>query len=458
MTIAPRRRAAEWLRVLPVLFAIVAEAAWVWVVAGLIQEYALAPVGVGLPATVTAVGIGAAAGNLLGPRLGMRWPLAAALLALTAGAVGWLAAPEVRDALVDGSIGRALGLNPGGWLAALAVLRGYRHARLPLHEPTLVTIFAVGVPALAFAAVAGGMVAEPFRSRFLSDALLGATIFAASSTVALALARLSAVGADAGFDWRRNPPWLLVVIGLITVVAAVAQPASQLAGPVITLLIGLLAGPLVVVGLVLGFTRRAAWFMFIAAGATLVYVAIVALFLGEPASGPVEGESGLPATVPERAADDPIAVAAFILLAATVAIVVLVRLWMRRSPPDDGRADETRTIDRGETRPAGNRRRRWRLRAETPRDAVAAYRALDDELGRNPALGRSPGETPREHAHRLRAGGQADFGLDLLAADYALARFGETSLSPAENRRAVERWRRLRRLGRGHPQGRAQAE
>ncbi|HEX7221608.1 MAG TPA: hypothetical protein VF231_00035, partial [Candidatus Limnocylindrales bacterium] len=272
-----RPRVLDALRPLPVVFAVVAEGAWVWVAAGLVQEYALSPIGIGLAPLVAVVAAGVVTSHLVARRLGSRWPLVATVLALIVGASGWLAAGEARAALADGSPGRALALNPGGWLAALAFVRGYRHARLPLHEPTLATMVALGVPGLAFAALAGGMIAEPFRSRFLADALLGATIFAASATVALALARLSAAGADAGFDWRRNPPWLLVVVVIIAAGAIVAPPAAEVAGPAITLVIGLVAGPLLVLALVLGFTRRTAWFMFIAGGVTLVYVGLVAL-------------------------------------------------------------------------------------------------------------------------------------------------------------------------------------
>jgi hypothetical protein len=443
-----RRRLLDRLRPLPVVFAITAEAAWVWVAAGLVQEYALSPVGIGLAPLVVVVAAGAVASHLLAGRVGARWPLVATGLAMAVGAVGWLAAEEARAALADGAPARALGLNPGGWLAAVAFVRGYRHARLPLHEGTLATMVALGVPGLAFAALVGGMIAEPFRSRFLADALLGATLFAASSTVALALARLSAAGADAGFDWRRNPPWLLVVVVLIAAVAIVAPPAAAVAGPLITLLIGLIAGPLLVVALVVGFTRRTAWFMFIAGGVTLVYVGLVALFLGDPAEPPADAGSGVAVIPPERATEDALAVAGFILLLAAVAIAILVRLWMRRTPEADADPDETRTIDRGETiRPLARRRRRWRVSA--PTDAVSAYRALDAELARHAPVARERGETPAEHARRLRTAGDADLGLELLAADYALVRFGGVELSAAEEHRAVERWRRLRRLAAG---------
>jgi hypothetical protein len=79
-----------------------------------------------------------------------------------------------------------------------------------------------------------------------------------------------------------------------------------------------------------------------------------------------------------------------------------------------------------------------------PVDAVTAYRALDEDL-RATNLRRLPDETPAEHARRLRSRGLSRLALDLLAADYALATFGGVTLSAAENRRAVDRWRSLRR-------------
>jgi hypothetical protein len=75
---------------------------------------------------------------------------------------------------------------------------------------------------------------------------------------------------------------------------------------------------------------------------------------------------------------------------------------------------------------------------------VAAYRALLEDLDGRPPVAREPGETPAEHASRLRAAGHGGLGLDLLAADYALVRFGGGALTPAETRRALGRAERLR--------------
>ena len=84
--------------------------------------------------------------------------------------------------------------------------------------------------------------------------------------------------------------------------------------------------------------------------------------------------------------------------------------------------------------------------ARAPVDAVAAYRALLDDLDGRPPVAREPGETPAEHARRLRAAGHGGLGLDLLAADYGLVRFGGAALTPAETRRALGRAERLRQV------------
>jgi hypothetical protein len=130
---------------------------------------------------------------------------------------------------------------------------------------------------------------------------------------------------------------------------------------------------------------------------------------------------------------------------------------MRRIPLVEDDVLETRMIDRGGERSRGKRRRR-RRRAD-PVDAVTAYLALVGDLADRPQVRREPAETPAEHARRLRETGRSDLGLDLLAADYALARFGGVTLSGRENRRAVARWQALRRrLGDGRPRGRGRPQ
>jgi len=132
------------------------------------------------------------------------------------------------------------------------------------------------------------------------------------------------------------------------------------------------------------------------------------------------------------------------------AIAILSALWMRQSQTrgSDDVAEE-RTIDVGSTDDAGGPRRRWlpRWRARPPTNAIEAYLAVIRDLGGDEDLRRLADETPSEHTRRLRAlGAGLRFGqaLDLLAADYELARFGDRTLSAGENHRALARWRRVR--------------
>ena len=104
-------------------------------------------------------------------------------------------------------------------------------------------------------------------------------------------------------------------------------------------------------------------------------------------------------------------------------------------------------------RPGCDRRRRGArprraaspaLRRGRPGDAVAAFLAVLRTLEPDEELRRDPAETPAAHARRLRAAGTGTIELDLLAADFELARWGGRRSSPAEDRRAVGRWDRLR--------------
>ena len=118
---------------------------------------------------------------------------------------------------------------------------------------------------------------------------------------------------------------------------------------------------------------------------------------------------------------------------------------MRRVPPPDGAIGEARSIDPSGDGLATRRRRRRFGRRAVPENAVDAYVALIDDLDRYHDVRRDPAETPAAHAGRLRAGGQTGLALELLAADYALARYGGITLPEREDRRAVGRWRVLRR-------------
>ncbi|HET7703685.1 MAG TPA: DUF4129 domain-containing protein [Candidatus Limnocylindrales bacterium] len=438
------RAVAAIVALAPVAFVVIAEAAWIAVVGGLLQEFSRREPVLGVPALVPFVLVGIAAAVVLGPRLDARWPIAALALVSAGVLAGILASPDARAALAAGP-GPAIGAHLGGWTAGLAVLRGFAHARLPLAEGTVTRLLGIGVPGLAIAALLGGAIGEPYRARFLADALGASIIFVASAVLALAFARLGAVGADGGFDWRRNPAWLGLTILLLVVAIVVALPLSAVAGTAISVLVSVALGPLFVIGLATGLdrtARRVLGFMIVAV--------VIAFLLARGPGGALLPEAAAPGTAGQGEPSPveqmiTVSLGGLLLLAGVVGILFLVALWMRRvRPPDDGVIEE-RTIDTGGEAPVSRRRRTRFGRRTDPVGAAAAYVALLEDLARHPDVRRDPAETPIEHAARLRAIGRSDLSLHLLAADYALDRYGGVELPAREDRRGVRRWRTLRR-------------
>jgi hypothetical protein len=429
----------------PLFLIIVAEAAWIAVLGGLLQEFTLHRTVVGIPVLALFVAAGILAARLIGSRLGERWPPVALGIAALGAALGWAISADARGAAADG-LGPALAAHPGGLVAGLAVIRGYAHARLPLAEGTVARLFTVGIPGLAFVAIAGGIVGEPIRSAFLGEALAAAIVFVASAVLALALVRLDEVGQDGSFDWRRNPPWFLLVV-LVLVGAIVASiPVAAVAGTVISVLVSVAIGPMLVVGLASGFDRTARriilFFGLVAVVLYFLTLAPVRALIPDPNAG---GAGGPPGSTSGEAVVFA-SLSGLLIVAGLVGIVILIALWMRRTPPIDPDVDETRSIDRGDDADGRPRGRRRLARRMDPRTAAEAYVALVDDLARHPDLRRDAAETPAGHAARLRAAGApAALSLDLLAADYALARYGDVELTRREDRRGVARWRLLRR-------------
>ena len=455
---APSRRAggrsprfvATVAIVVPLLLTILAEAAWIAVVAGLLQEYALREPAIGLPQLAAFVLTGVLTARLLAGRLGLRWPLVSLGLIASGAAIGLLLAPSARTAVDAGGLqglGAAIGANPGGLFAGLAVLRGFSHARQPLREDTLGRMFGGGVVAIAFAAMAGGLVTEPWRSPYLADVLTDSLVFTATAVVALALTRQSAVGPDSQVDWPRNPAWVGLLVLLVAIVVVLAVPAAAVAPTAIDLAIAIVLAPLLIIGLVAGWTRSGARFvgLVLLAGGLIIALRPRLGGVGPPAGSGTAGPDAAAATTTPDQGLLVLVGGGLLTLVGVIGVLLLVRLWMRRSATNQSDVDEVRTIDRRTGRePRATRRPKLPFR-RAPSDAIAAYRALMGDLDGRPPVRRDPAETPAEHARRMRDRGFAGLSLDLLAADYALARFGDVPLSERENRRAIARWRGLRR-------------
>jgi hypothetical protein len=272
-------------------------------------------------------------------------------------------------------------------------------------------------------------------------------VFVAAATLALALTRLTAIGHDGGFDWRRNPAWIgLVVVILATTIAATLS-LTMLGASLIQVAAGVTVGVLVAVALSAGLDRGAIRVLLgLIVFQVVVYLLVARLGPGGPLPQVPDAGSGTGGDSDASTALT-IGLGGVVLLGAIIAIVALATVWMRRiRPPIDDPVHESRTIDRGafEDRPRPPRRRNRGPRGD-PHDAAAAYVALIGDLQRHPSVSRDPAETPAEHAARLRGEGRSGLMLDLLAADYALVRFGGTELSASEHRRAVSRWKSLRR-------------
>jgi cytochrome bd-type quinol oxidase subunit 2 len=441
-----RRVAARVVGLVPVALVVIAEAAWISVLGGLIQEFTLHEPQLGIAELAVVVGLGAIAAHTLGPRLGKRWPFVALALVVAAAIVGLFASGAARAALAIG-IGPALAAHPAGVLAGLAMLRGFAHARLPLAEGTLTRLLALGAPGLAFAALIGGLIVEPYRSRFLTDTLAASIVFIGATVLALAFARLGAIGEDRGLDWRRNPSWLGLTVLLMIAAIAAALPMAAVAGTAIPILISLSLGPMLVAGLAAGLDRtgrRILAFFAIVVGLIFLW----SFFGSSPVTVPVLVPPAGSTAPPNPDADRmmTIGIGGLVVVAVVAAVLVLVFLWMRRQQmTEDDDLEETRVVDHGDGEPASQTRRRLRFgRRSEPSSAVEAYVSLLAELARHPLLRRAAAETPAEHAARLREAGASGLALDLLAADYALARDAGRTLSAPEDRRAVHRWRTLR--------------
>jgi len=460
----PRGRSARLLEGLgwvPVVLAVLAEAAWISIVAGLVQEFALREPVVNLGGFTLLVGLGVVAGRRLAPRTRGSWPAVALLLVAGGAVAGWLSSADARAGLAAGDLAVALGANPGGFAAGLAILRGFAHAGEHLVAGTIGRMVFAGIPILGILAAVGGMIAEPWRGQFLDGAGLGAAVFVACGLLALAFAGFAEVERSGAPTWRGNPAWIGLLLVAVALLVATAIPVAITAGPAITgvvqLVIGVAIVPFAVVGLVTsGGAGLRRILGFVVVGAIIVWI----LSLTQP-GGPLDDL--FPGTSDSGAGTRPpvdevglvgLGVIAVILVAAGIAL--LARAWLRRRPRvETGDLGDERSFELPEIEASGGGSRpHRRRRLGTPASATEAYLHLLADLADRRSVRRFPGETPAEHARRVRLSGSAGhgggaLGLDLLAADYGLAAFGGVTLSAAETRRAIGRWRSLRRyLGR----------
>ena len=372
-----------------------------------------------------------------------------AVLVIAGAIVGWLVPLGADATQLVGAPMAVFGAHPGGILLGLAVLRGTAHVK-PEDDERIAEI-ALG-PGLGFVALIWAMltISGGTQERSTVDAAFAATVtFITAALLSMGLARVVGLR-DAGDVGAGRRTWIGVLVAVMAVMLAVAMPLALIVGVPLDQAIRGALGPI---------------------GDLLVPIVEPA----PPAGRPARFRAGLvprlsPRRCPDRRPDlgwrhrparhrldegpRPIRHGgrhprsrSRSSSASSWHSCWSVASWDGRSPR---RSTVTSSRSaRPRARPVGCA---FDCRVCPParRDPVTADRERgvsgEPRHPRRIAAGRAPSsETPTEHARRLRADPVGPT-LGRLAADYALVEFGRRRLTPSEDRRAVERWQRVRAI------------
>lgn len=446
---------SSWpVRVLLPTVQVLAEAGWLAVVYAALQAFSggiprIGPLELGLLAWI---------GLAWGRR--SRWTSAAAeavglpALMLLGGLVGWLLSPEVRALLINGDPVGALGTHVAGWIGAVAVWRGEAHRASEDDDLLAGQLLRWVVPGLAVPWLIGHQLTSGATEvAFTSAAFMGTVVFVGSAFTAMGLARLEAVRAATGSDWRTNRSWLLLVVGVALAITAIGIPAGALLGVPASALLTVLIGPLRVILLTL---------LLVSTPLIVVIAALTELI------GPLlPGQFSLPQLNLPNLAVDPADVlsdtptvvffAVVILLAivelAFLALILYLRWQERRRyrfTATDPFEEREIVVPPPEPAPVLAPIRRERARPD-PGDPTGAYLTALELLERDGRWARRPTESPAAHAERVARDGLAAPSLARLAVAYQLVRYGERRLSATEAQRGRGRLGRLRDALRGSP-------
>ena len=382
-----------------------------------------------------------------------RWTSAAAeavglpALMLLGGAVGWVLAPEVRSLLVHGQPLEALGTHLAGWIGAMAVWRGERHRAIEDDDLLAGQLLRWVVPGLALPWLLGHLLtAGAAEVAFTSAAFMGTIVFIGSAFTAMGLARLEAVRAATGSDWRANRSWLLLVLGVALALTAVGIPAGALLGVPASALLAALVGPLRLILLTL---------LLLSTPLIVVIAALTELlgpFLPKQIRLPHFNLPNLAVDPTQVVSDAPTVIAFSIVIVlaiielAVVALVLYLRWQERRRyrfAATDPFEERAIVIPPPDVPPPIQPLPRARPRPD-PADPTGAYLAALDLLQRDGRWPRRPTETPAAHAERAAQEGLEGTPFARLAAAYQLVRYGDRRLSPREAGRSGDRLGRLR--------------
>lgn len=395
----------------------------------------------------------AAAGMAWGRRSRWRSPAAEAVglpaLALVAGMLGWLIDPAVRQELLAGAPLEALTLHVPGWIAGIAFWRGELHRSREDDDAIQDRLLRWAVPGLAIPWAVGHLAADGVvEQEFVAAAFVGTVFFVASAFIAMGLARLEAVRATTGSDWRGNRSWLGLVVLVALGVTVVSVPAAAMLDvPARSLMVALL-GPIQTILLLL---------LLIATPIIVVAAAFADLVGPLLPEGWELGNIGIPDFgVDGREIVNAAPVVIFYVVIGLILLgellIVGAILWMRWQERKRMRLvvadafEEREIVIPSEASPGPARTPRTRGRRRRPNDPAGLYLQALDVLERDGRWARRPEETPAGHAARTWSEGLQTPALARLAADYQLVRYGGRPLAAAERARMAARLGRLKRF------------
>ncbi|MHB8460078.1 MAG: DUF4129 domain-containing protein [Candidatus Limnocylindrales bacterium] len=432
----------------PALIA-VAEGAWIAVLYEVLEVASGGDRTLGLAWFIVAATFGVAVGSRTRAGHDRDRTVGAGLVVIAV--LGWLAAPAAIAGLVTGDPGRAVASHPGGFLLGVAAFRGILRGRSLADIGT--SDAGLGGPAICLAAgwLFAGALAEPGRS-VVVHAIVGPTIlFLIAGPGGTAMNRVAMLGRATGFGWTANRAWiavlwagLLFVGGVATIAAADAGVAIRDVAPTLLVMVAVV----VVARAPSPVARRDSRRRTVLGWLLILGALSLVLFLPQFTTQPRPTDATAPTTQSQADTTGRSGGAILVLvglgIALAVAAVVLRRRWIVAPTARSGTTDKRLVaVDWHRLRGGWRVALRRSERPDLPADAVGAYLAALATLGADPTTRRGRGETPADHARRLRADGAGGRALDLLAADYALIRFGGRGLSAVEHRRALGRWRRI---------------
>ena len=453
-------RSNWWAEAVGPALAGLTEGAWIFVVYLAVESVARAP----SPLSPAAFVIVAVAGALAGAWLERSAEPSLRLIGLFSiglSGVGMLSSPELVDRLLGGDLLGAAGAHPGGWLLGIAAIRGAFGGRAIDDPDQAGRPLARSIGAVVLTWLYAGLLPDPARSAFGTAALGPTFLFVTSGIASLGLRRVHAVALRTGITWWRNGSWIVLVGALLGLLTAAAVQLGQALTTLVPTVLNLGGFPEVVIfGLFVASListrdrpprpgRSAirgiiAIVVVVAVGAT-----VYRLMHGSDSSRPAAPVAPAQNVTNELNWAAVVVLVVLILLGlALIALVAVRKRRPRRPGPAARRVLDNSGLQAERPGLSWLRRARDRFRRNptvpVPATAEAAYLATLQLLEALADGGRRTSETPAAHAQRLHRQSVGSLELELLAADYQLAHWGQRQLPARETRRAISRWDRSR--------------